>query len=293
MNLLNIKKVITLTVSIILLFSQSELAVFSQDLSEIDSANLIFPNVPNRLIPDFKSLKERPKNIIFKNSAFGFIFPKDSKSNEALISSPNAVLKVKIKDSQNQEFELESEVLIFNKSKPIETLPNLFQSSSVRIVNIEALPSGISEGNATLSLLIDDSLTETDDVFISKTISEKLELDDISDTKVNSVSVINRPIKGTNTRLIKIFVGGQNFYGKKIGTSLKASARLTKATLFPRDAFFGFSSKILKGREVLITSAKFVNPKANGEALLFVITPSGIFTEKINIPLCTKACGEN
>lgn len=289
------KNKIVLFTLVTLSLCYSLLPTFSQETTSTESTNsssVIFPAIPNRFIPDIETLEEKPKNIIFKGSSFGFVIPQGSKTYEALDANSNSALSIKLTDSKNQELNLESELLTLNKSSEIVDSVEVSQERVIKIVT-SSLPTTVNEGTASLSLSVNNTLIESVEVFISKTLSEKLELDSSLKTEVNSVSIINKPILGTSSRFLKVFVGGKNIFNKKLGSSLKNNLGLTKAILIPQNSFSEISSKVLKGKQVLTVRTTIPSKKTNGKALLFIITPFGTFTEQISIPVCTKACGEN
>lgn len=280
---------------IILFFCQNSfLSIYAKEIKpyELETSPEIsleikinFPHIPAKFIPPSKLAKiKRFEKIIFRDSETIFSLPVDSSSTNIFntIASNKDDIKTKITDSTGNQFIINTEVdLPLNKANLIT-----FQT--------ETVPKEVAEGNAILSLLVNNESIGGISVFISKSLAEEFNISSDVAPFIKSISAISITNKTSHTRIVKFFVGGKNFFRDILllenpGITKSFS---TKMSLFPSVGFRKFKSKVLIGQEIIVSSYRVKNRNFEGNKFVLIFSPFGVLIEKIKIPRCEDQCAE-
>lgn len=254
-------------------------------LEDIQEIELDFPHIPVKFIPPSNQKQvEQFERVIFRDSKIIFSLLGDSILAAIFnTSASNRDVKVQIIDLLGNEFTIDTEV-----ESPLD-------KTNLIVFKTEVVPKEVAEGEAILLLLLNNEAIGKTTIFVSKSLAEEFEISTENAPFIKSVSIINKIRKASNRRIVKILVGGKNFFRDILlleNPGVKKSIS-TELSLFPSKDFRNIGSKILTGQEIIINTYLVNNLTFDGSKFILIFHPFGILIEKIKIPKCNDRCGES
>lgn len=253
--------------------------------------NVEFPQIPSFLtnpsttILTIESLKSsanlkganltKQSNVILTDSPIAFALSINSDFAKTLLNVlPNGIsTKARIIDSVGKEFNISADVYLSpTRNKPL-------------IIYTPPVPINVSEGPGELVLLIGNEPKAKIPVVVYKAQFISSEEKGI----INLRPIINSIVLHRNKNIVKIILGGENFFNKKIfinGQQITTKNKQISVSVLPKEGLRLRKIKILKGEQVMILKYKLTTLKKSvGKVVLSLINPYGQAITPLEIPV--------